>query len=1150
MDNELSVVLKTQLEDANKKLDQLINGMNQGAKATNNLTSSVEGLKHAFNFSAVMVTLKKTFNIIKDGIDLINSYSETLNMFNLVMGDVQEQASKFQTTMATNFGNNSQEQLYYQSLYQSLTESMGIQEKYAYIISENMTKLAYDLSSLYDKNQKDVAEALRSGLIGQTKPVRAFGLDITEASLQPILDSLGIDRTVRELSQAEKEIVRYLALIRQSVIAHGDMANTIESPANQLRILKNQLVECHRWFGALFINLFAKAMPFINGFVMAITEVMKALGGLFGIEIQDYNSALVSYEEELGNYIDDVGDSADSTKNKIKELRREILKFDQINNINENKDSGSGSSFATGSGGIDQRLLDALSGYENGMEKVRMKALEIKDAIMKWLGYTYDTTEGVWKLKDGLTNIEKIGIAITGIIGVIVASKLAKWIGNIATLLGVGTNSLGALLPATKLKIGLLATGLVGLVTSTIKGYDSIKKLSIEYSKIDESMRNTSEALKINNELWKKFGILMGETVVSGALIGAMFGPWGALIGGIAGAIVGLTSAFLGVKSAMKEVAIAEAFGDIELTTSQLEEITSNIGANMETQIGVIKNYKNEISGLESTWKSSIETVGQYGIMYGVMKKQVSEESIPTIIKSIEELGKNTKDIIKNSTSYSFDLWSSMMTNSTSVTEEEKKNILNAILDGGSSAEAKVDEIQNNITETYKHAIATRGYLTDEEYKYINSQLELIRDITKASMSNSKTDLELIQKDIDQGRLDLTHESYEKLIKKIKEKEQEASDEAWEIRRLAYQDAEKNKIIQESAGKSAEEVARIYADSLKIADENYDKTLTENKKIVSEMYSSIEKTIENKRKELISNAKWEETDWFGTKTAKKKYSSEEKILLKCYDEMLKNIRNYKKDVEVESKKAGENAVQGQIDGMNSKKKDLETTTTKIFEMVPDTSKKVLDEHSPSKVLETIGKNTILGYINGLNSQSNNLTKTAETLINSVKKKFDNTKLSLNISTNIEGSLNSILSKVETFVNRFRNAINSMLYNMTTSMNNVKVGGDNRLYYTAMPYISVPRFANGGFPEDGFFYANHHEMVGQFSNGKTAVANNEQITEGIKRAVVQGMSQALRNSGYSTVKLDIRQDEGIIVKTAIEGINNITKQTGENPIELW
>ena len=432
-DNELSIVFRTQLEAANKKMEQLISTLNKGTSATNKLNKTASNISKAFNFASLIAGAKKLFNIVLGGIHEINSYSETLNMFNLVMGDVQEKANKFQKTMAENFGNDSQKQLYYQSLYQSLTESMGMQEKYAYIISENMTKLAYDLSSLYDKDQKDVAEALRSGLIGQTKPVRAFGLDITEASLQPILDSLGIDRTVRELSQAEKEIVRYLALIRQSVIAHGDMANTIESPANQLRIFKNQLIECHRWFGALFINLFGKAMPFINGFIMAITEIMKALGGLFGIEVKDYNSGLVAFEDELGDYVDEVGTGADKSKKKVKELKREILGFDQINNINENNDdsSDSGSGYSTGAGGIDQRLLDALKGYENGMENVRMKALDIRDAIMKWLGFTYDNEKGIWRLNKGITRFKVIVGTIATILGVLIGSKI---VGGILTV--------------------------------------------------------------------------------------------------------------------------------------------------------------------------------------------------------------------------------------------------------------------------------------------------------------------------------------------------------------------------------------------------------------------------------------------------------------------------------------------------------------------------------------------------------------------------------------------------------------------------------------------------------------------------------------------------------------------------------------------
>lgn len=509
MDNELSIVFKTQLEEANKKLDKLVANLNMGARATDNLGVSIANLKKTFNLSAIFIGFKKIFNVVNGGVHEINKYSETLNMFNLVMGEMEKTANKFQKTMATNFGNNSQEQLYYQSLYQSLTESMGMQEKYAYIISENMTKLAYDLSSLYDKEQKDVAEALRSGLIGQTKPVRAFGLDITEASLQPILDNLGIDRTVRELSQAEKEIVRYLALIKQSVIAHGDMANTIESPANQLRILKNQLVECHRWFGALFIGLFAKALPYANAIVMTITEIMKALGSLFGIEIKDYNSSLVSYEEELDDYVDGVGDSADSTSKKIKELRREVLKFDQINNINENNDSDTDSGYATGGGGIDQRLLDALTGYENGMEKVRMKALDIRDAILKWLGFTYDTEKGIWKLNKGITRFKVIVGSIATILGALIgASIISKLLAISKVFLEVYKNAKLFGIALSSLKTGACATVLKGTIFAPLS--NALATVSAKFTALTSTLGVSAGALA---------GIVAVIVAVAGAIV-------------------------------------------------------------------------------------------------------------------------------------------------------------------------------------------------------------------------------------------------------------------------------------------------------------------------------------------------------------------------------------------------------------------------------------------------------------------------------------------------------------------------------------------------------------------------------------------------------------------------------------------------------
>lgn len=1146
MNNELEIKITTSLEQAISKLDKLIDTLNKGAKSSDKFGDSAGKIGKAFNWASTWVMARRFFKTFDDGIDSINMYLETLNMFHLVMGDLTTQADKFQDTMSKAFGNDTQKQLGYQSYFQTLTESMGLQEKYAYIISENMTKMTYDISSLFDKEQDDVASALRSGLVGQTKPVRNFGMDITESSLQPILEKLGIDRTVRDLNQAEKEIVRYIALLQQSSVAHGDMANTIESPSNQLRVFRNQLIECQRWFSALFINTFAKAMPYINAVVMVIKELCIWLGSLFGIEIKDYNSGIASF----GDDFDDLSDSIDGATKSAKELKRQVLGFDQINNINENKDSNSGNNSTVG--GIDQRLLDAIKGYDNGMEKVRMKAMDIRDRIMEWLGFTYDTIEGTWKLKDGMTNLKKIGIGIGAMLGGLLTLKLTKKIINLVAELKkldliLGTGGILKTLKSVVLPASLVSAGIVGLTASSVLGYSSIKKLSKQYLSLSDTLKKSTTGLEINNKLWKQFGITLAETTISGALLGSAFGPIGTLIGTLTGSAVGLTASFVGVKSAMEEIASEKAFGNIELTTSQLEEITSVIGDNLTEQTTLLSNYKNKLSSLETTWNSSMTTLSQYGVMYGLIHRQISEEDVPAILNSIEELGTSTKDIISESTTYSLNLWSGMLKDSTSLTETEKNNILQSIFSGGESMKEQVNGIQDNITKTYQNAIDTRGYLTDEEYAYINDQFAKLREITQIEMSNSKTELEVLQKDINNGRLDLSEEGYNELIKKIQEKEKEANNEAWDIRISAYNDAEKQKLINERAGMSAEKVAKIYAEQLKIADEDYKKTVSENTAIVEKMYDSIQTQIETKKKEVASGGTWVKTI-FGS--AVKEYNTEEKTMMGLYDKMLKNIQTHKDKITKEAKAIGVNTIQGQIDGMDTKSNDLEKSVTTHFEAVPDTAKKVLDEHSPSKVFKIIGENTIQGYINGLNTKSASLNQSVEKILSSLRKKFESAKFSINISTNIESSLNSILIKLERFINNFRNSINTLLSKMTTSMNSVKVGNNNKLYYTSVPYISVPKFANGGFPEDGLFYANHNELVGQFNNGKTAVANNEQITEGIKRAVIEGMRVALRSSNVNTVKLDIRQDEGIIVKTAIDGINDITRQTGENPIDMW
>lgn len=116
---------------------------------------------------------------------------------------------------------------------------------------------------------------------------------------------------------------------------------------------------------------------------------------------------------------------------------------------------------------------------------------------------------------------------------------------------------------------------------------------------------------------------------------------------------------------------------------------------------------------------------------------------------------------------------------------------------------------------------------------------------------------------------------------------------------------------------------------------------------------------------------------------------------------------------------------------------------------------------------------------------------------------------------VTGAMNYVISKIENGVNFVVSGINSLLrgFNKVVSMA-AKVAGANWNGVSLVPKVHIPRLASGGiFPrgEDGMAFINHNELVGKFSNGRNVVANNQQITEGIKQAVMEGMAQVMMNS---------------------------------------
>ena len=346
------------------------------------------------NFFSQLTGVKMNF---ADMLGLSMDYIENLNLWKVSMGECIGEATRFQNTMAEAFGTNLSDAVRYQAVFQQMSDAIGMTNKQASVLSENMTKLGYDISSFYNISVEDAMSKLQAGLAGQTKPLRSLGMDITQQSLTPILQSLGInDRSVSELSQAEKMVLRYIAVMRQSTNAQTDMARTIEQPANQLRILKAQVIECGRWFGNVFIGTFGAVIPYINGVVMALKELIKLVANLVG-----FQSVVEDVGEYGGGISVDTGDDGESLANNMgkaaksaKKINDNLQSIDEVHNLTEESgSSGGGGSVGGAVGGIDSRLLEGLKGYDNLMGGLKTKANDIRDAIMEWLGFTKQVNE-------------------------------------------------------------------------------------------------------------------------------------------------------------------------------------------------------------------------------------------------------------------------------------------------------------------------------------------------------------------------------------------------------------------------------------------------------------------------------------------------------------------------------------------------------------------------------------------------------------------------------------------------------------------------------------------------------------------------------------------------------------------------------------
>ena len=284
-----------------------------------------------------------------------------------------------------NLGLNLQEITQYASQLASITNSLGQTGEVTTAISKSMTMLAGDISSLFNVDFSTVANNLQSGLIGQSRALYKYGIDITNATLQTYAYRYGIEKAVSEMSQAEKQQLRLLAILDQSKVSWGDLANTINSPSNMIRQFTNNVKEAGMVLGQLFIPVLQKVLPVINGVVIAIKRLLVSVASLLGIKIDfsAFGQGVSGYNEDL----EDTADALDKVGKSAKKAKSYTLGIDELNIIDPNR--GSSGSSSGGGAGIDltKEIMDATAEYEKvwqeAFDKMQNTAMGWADKVSK-----------------------------------------------------------------------------------------------------------------------------------------------------------------------------------------------------------------------------------------------------------------------------------------------------------------------------------------------------------------------------------------------------------------------------------------------------------------------------------------------------------------------------------------------------------------------------------------------------------------------------------------------------------------------------------------------------------------------------------------------------------------------------------------------
>lgn len=1285
MTNALAKLSRTGASSG-RAANSLGNALNTYSSSSSKATKNTWSLASAIGkLYASYWILFRVFGKIGDAIDISSDLTEVQNVVNTTFGNMTYKVAEFAQTSIKKFGMSELTLKEVTSQFQAMGSAMNINSssiasanKYlneqtnGYIglsdsmadISLNLTKLTADMASFYNVEQDVVAEDLQSIFTGTTKPLRQYGIDLTEVNLKQWAMTQGLNSNIESMTQAEKALLRYQYTLAHTGAAQGDFEKTADTWANQVRILKQNFQQLASVIGGGFINALKPLVKALNVVVKQVTEFAKiisnALGKIFGWTYESGTGGLTNDFEDAADSSSDIADNTGEAAKNINKMKQSIRAFDELKTINLNisDDSGSdgggtasGGSGSTGtgsSGGQWSQTESMIKAFESEIDTLSKLGKHISDTLSETMesidwNKIYRKAQGFGKgLADFLNELIKprlfknLGKSVANSIntafeflntfgttfnwdnfGKSLGDGLNSFVKNLnwETILSTSKNWAKGIAKALNKFISTANWNSVGKtiangINFAVLGLGTFVK-TFDWSKAAQSIADTISGF-FRNVDWDNFGQLLANSLNGAAQFVNSFvanldlgSVAQALVDGIASFFSSVdygefTKALFTILSLKIAISTAKGFfgaAGSSVSSSIVGAILSgtaftNFGARLfELLSSTITNayVGSKLQTLLSTLGTKMATLIAQGLgklpsllasPLGLTATaitsffaglEITKVNLGTMADEIEIKFFEMADGVEQAISKS----------------KESLGSLNTI----SSDWAYIEEISNKyyeLSKNYSNLTEEEKRLLETYYGIINEQVPLtvlnIDNTTKAYNGTKEGIDQLIQKTKELQIVQAAQEA-------LKENTKNLFDLQFQLEQVSDGQERAKQVIQqwEGAYANSDSTQRKLLDSLRNVNfQVSDLTSSEQKEIktllqyhdglqlaieymddTSYSYLALTEEIENATdkqayltKIISTNGKaWEQNSINSTKSIQKTKTAQTELGTTVLSEnqkmgnstqtttafMERSFKDHYKNIGLASDSNKKN-IQTDLNTLKEHYKNTSESNTKTWNGELDKQKGSADlifekisEYAVSQSayagLEA-GKKLVTNFQNNSNSMPdilrNGLSDATVTLVNTGANL--GSEIGLSIGNNIASSF---MAKKETIQNNLKKIMSGIDFELVTK----SLGGG-----ASVGLSIIPQYAIGGFPEDGLFFANHNELVGSFSNGKTAVANNDQITKGIADAVYpavyNAVSRAMSNN-QSTVNISLEGDANGLFNAVKKEADNYTNRTG-NP----